>query len=548
MNAPLHGFAQEAGKKERAMEYGIVLAGHGSRDQAGVREFEMLAKLVKQRAGGHFVTHGFLEFARPTIDEAARETIAAGSRLIVIVPGILLAAAHGKNDLPHEVQMLRREFPEREFHFASAVGLHPAMLEICRERIIESETKSPQLVRRAETCLVVVGRGTSDSDANSEVSKLARMLEEGMGFGGSFVCYSGTAHPLVRDGLEMASRLSFRRYIILPFFLFTGILINRIYAAVDEMQSRAPGSSEWLKCGYLGLHERVADLFLERAAEAIAGRAAMNCSLCKYRVQIVGYEREVGAAQVGHHFHARTTQDMKRDAASAPMLSAENKLLRYEPHPIERQSFEIIESLRDWSLFDPLQRAVLQRLVHTTGEVGTVDDIFVSKNALESGLNALKNHARIVTDVTMVQSGLRRSLLEQLGIETWCGVHDSETYLLAQNANLTRSAAGIRRAWELFGNHIVLVIGDAPTAVEEALWLIREAKENLRRCLRVPRVTNSGTRGGSPWAASVMNALLICAANQTTCRSERGEESRVISGHATPSKTETPGDFSLRSE
>src|SRR5208282_6504964 len=104
------------------------------------------------------------------------------------------------------------------------------------ERIIETEAKSPQLLKRSESCLVVVGRGTTDPDANSDVSKLARILEEGLGFGASFVCYSGTAKPLVADGLEAAARLGFSRVVVFPFFLFTGILVKRIYAAAEELR------------------------------------------------------------------------------------------------------------------------------------------------------------------------------------------------------------------------------------------------------------------------------------------------------------------------
>ena len=110
-------------------------------------------------------------------------------------------------------------------------------------------------------------------------------------------------------------------------------------------------------------------------------------------------------------------------------------------------------------------------------------------------------------------------------------MHDRETHMLSGNAGITRSAAGIRRAWEKWGNDIILAIGDAPTAIMEATRLIREAgwrpqlviglpvgfvgtresKDELRRCLQVPRITNSGTRGGSPWAASVVNAIMIGA-------------------------------------
>lgn len=511
---------------ETTRDYGIVIAGHGSRDEEGVREFESLVAAVKQRCNGHFVTHGFLEFAKPTIDEAARENIRNGSRTIAVVPGILLSATHAKNDMPSEVQALRREFPDHEFHFGTSINLHPVMLDICRERIAQAEAKSKQLVKREDTCLIVAGRGTTDPDANSEVSKLARILEEGMGFGASLVCYSGTAKPLVADGLKLAAKLGFRRYIVLPFFLFTGVLIKRIYAATDEAQARMP-SIEFLKCDYLGLHEGVADLFLQRAAEAIAGNAAMNCSLCKYRTQMVGYEKEMGAVQTGHHFNVRASAPA---AAPVPVPKVE----AYEPHPIEEKSFEIIDSLRDWSPFSKPQRAILQRLVHTTGDVAVVDEIFISPDAPEAAMRALSRGTRIVTDVTMVQTGLRRSLLGQLGVETFCGVHDRETDIISKEGNITRSAAGIRRAWAQYGNDVIVAIGDAPTAVEEAIRLVnqeqwrphviiglpvgfvgtRESKDHLKKCLRVPRITNTGTRGGSPWAATVVNALMICTANQ----------------------------------
>ncbi len=505
-------------------DYGIVIAGHGSRDPEGVREFERLVEIVKERGGGRRVAHGFLEFARPTIDEAVRACLRAGSQQIAVVPGLLLAANHAKNDMPSEVLALQREFPRARLSYGAALHLHPLVLKLLRERIVETESRSMRLAKRSDTCLVVVGRGTTDPDANSDVSKLARMLEEGMGFGASFVCYSGAAKPLVADGLKLAARLGFSRMIVAPFMLFTGVLINRIYAAVDDLGARHPGL-EILKCEYLGIHEHIADAFLERAAESIAGKAAMNCSLCKYRVQIVGYEKEVGAPQQGHHFHARGGNGSN---SAQPTLDAR------APHPIEAESFRIIRAGRDWSGIPELQRDVLQRLVHASGDFEIVNDIFISPGALEAGLKALSQRTRIVTDVTMVLSGLRRTLLQDLSVETLCWVHDEETRLLAEASGLTRSAAGIRRAWMQFGNDLILAIGDAPSAVEEAVRLVneqlwrphliiglpvgfvgtRECKENLRRCLRVPRVTNRGTRGGSPWAAAVVNALLIRMANE----------------------------------
>jgi precorrin-8X/cobalt-precorrin-8 methylmutase len=502
--------------------YDIVIAGHGSRDPEGLVEFESLVRLVRDRACGRRVFYGFLEFGRPMISDAVRESIASGAEQIAIVPGLLLAATHAKNDIPSEVRALQQEFPNINLCYGSALHLHPLILRLMREKIIESESRSRQLLRRSDSCLVIAGRGTTDPDANSEVSKLGRILEEGLGFGGSFICYSGTARPLVAEGLERAVRLGFRRIFVAPFFLFTGVLVKRIYAAADDAALRHP-QIEFLKCDYLGTHELLADAFLERAEEVFAGNSVASCSLCKYRVSIVGYERDVGAPQRGHHSLNHATQPTEVS------FGVDNNPDGIALHPIEAESYKIIDAGRDWSSFAEPEKNLLQRLVHASGDFNVVDEVFISPGAVAAGIAGLERRARIVTDVTMVLSGLRRPLLKRLGIEASCFVHDEETRVLAKSAGLTRSAAGIRRSWMLYGNDLIVAIGDAPTAVEEAIRLItlhqwrphlviglpvgfvgtEECKERLRRCLRVPRITNRGTRGGSPWAAAAMNALML---------------------------------------
>jgi precorrin-8X/cobalt-precorrin-8 methylmutase len=318
----------------------------------------------------------------------------------------------------------------------------------------------------------------------------------------------------------MAAALGKQRIVVLPYMLFDGVLVKRIYAAADQLAEAEP-SIEVLKAGYLGADPALVNVFLERAESGFAGQANMNCFLCKYRVQIVGYERQVGVPQLSAHVPSRSDD---------PPLAL---VKPYQPHPIEAESYRIIENGRDWSSFPQEIMPIVKRLVHTSGDFAAGDDLFVSPGAVASGIKALLRCKRVVTDVTMVESGIRKDLAKTLAIRTWCGVHDDETRLLAESAGITRSAAGIRRAWQLFGNDIVLSIGDAPTAVAETIRLIKEqywrpqlviglpvgfvgtaeCKQNLRSCLQVPRITNSGTRGGSPWAASVVNAMMIEAIN-----------------------------------
>lgn len=500
-------------------DYAIVLAGHGSRDPDGVREFEALVALMRQRVGARRLDYGYLEFAQPTITEAVQASIAAGSRRIVVVPAILFAAMHAKNDMPGELQMLQQAFPDVTLHFGAAMDLHPRLLSLAQQRIVEAEAQSSQHVRRADTCLVVVGRGTSDPDANSEVSKLCRMLEEGMGFGTSFVCYSGTAKPLVTDGLRAAARLGHRRIVVLPFLLFDGILVKRIYEAATVLAARHP-EIEVLSTHYMGVHPDIAEVFLERAQEGVEGRAHMNCALCKYRVQVVGFERQVGEPQRPHHLRL----------ASAPPPSA---LPADAAVAAEPESLQALEALHDWSGYEAPRKHVLQRLVQTTGDLSMIDTVFCSPGALETGIRALLRCRRIVTDTPLIESALPSGLLQNLGVSTWCGLQERETLLRSQTTALTSAAAGIRLAAERFGNDLVLALGDTPSAVAETLRLIQterwrpqlviglpggflgaaECKDQLRKCMQVPRLTNSGTKGGPLWAATIVHTLLLEALN-----------------------------------
>ncbi|MFZ1414327.1 MAG: sirohydrochlorin chelatase [Defluviicoccus sp.] len=283
---------------------GIMICGHGSRSVAAVEEFQHLARTLRRRLPADDVDFGFLEFARPVIRDGLEALKARGAQRIVCLPGMLFAAGHVKNDLPSEINTFAAENPEIEVRFGRELAIDPRLLRASAARIAAAEAAAERQIQRAETLLLVVGRGTNDSDANANVSKVARMLWEGMGFGWTEVAYSGVAHPRTDAGLEHARRLGYRRIIVFPYFLFTGILVDRIYAAADAFQAQHP-EIDVLKAEYLNDHPLVIETFLARLEEAINGTGVMNCLLCKYREQVLGYEKDQGAAQAGHHHHVR---------------------------------------------------------------------------------------------------------------------------------------------------------------------------------------------------------------------------------------------------
>jgi sirohydrochlorin cobaltochelatase len=153
---------------------------------------------------------------------------------------------------------------------------------------------------------MVVGRGASDSDANSNICKITRMLEEGMGFGWATTSYSGVTQPLVDAALKRVHALGFKKILLFPYFMFSGRLIDRIYQWADDYQLAYP-EVQLVKACYLNDHALVIDTFVEKVHEVENGTGNMNCQLCQYRVQILGHEHNVGAPQQGHHHHVRGT-------------------------------------------------------------------------------------------------------------------------------------------------------------------------------------------------------------------------------------------------
>ena len=284
----------------------VMICGHGSRDTNAVSQFNALAGHMRARFPDHDVESGFLEFATPVIRDGLEKLKARGAERIVCLPGMLFAAGHVKNDVPSEVNDFAAANPAIDVRMARDLAIDPRLLKAAAERVEAAERAAPRAVARADTLLMVVGRGTNDPDANSNVSKVARMLWEGMGFGWAEVSYSGVAYPLVDAGLARAVKLGFKRIVVFPYFLFTGILVRRIYDWTDAAAAANP-SIEFLKASYLNDHPLLIDVVADRVMEALDGTGAnaMNCQLCKYREQIIGHEAAVGAPQAGHHHHVR---------------------------------------------------------------------------------------------------------------------------------------------------------------------------------------------------------------------------------------------------
>ncbi|MCI0456206.1 MAG: sirohydrochlorin chelatase [Gemmataceae bacterium] len=285
------------------MSQALLIAGHGSRDPDGIAEFLDLARHFRAFRPELPLEIAFLEFARPTIQEGIDRLVTQGAATIVVLPGVLMAAGHAKNDMASEVRRARERHPGVTFHMGRALDVEPLLLQLCHLRYREALAER-SAVEPSDALLLLVGRGSSDPDANSNIAKVARFLQEGYPTGWASVAFSGVAAPLLEDALPVCERMGFRRIVVQPYFLFTGVLLKRIYSTVAERQRLRP-DLEFVPVPHLQTHPLLLEAFAHRLDEALNGSGHMNCSLCQYRVPILGHEQAVGEPQQPHHHHVQ---------------------------------------------------------------------------------------------------------------------------------------------------------------------------------------------------------------------------------------------------
>src|SRR6195952_2468969 len=151
----------------------LLIVGHGTRDEAGVAGFVELIELVAKRAPERDVRGGFIELSRPVLRDATAELVEAGGRDFDVVPLLLVAAGHAKGDIPAALARAQGRHPGMTYRYGRPLGPHPVLLDLLDRRLNEVLTEE----ERADTTVVLVGRGSSDPDANAEHFKVARLMD-----------------------------------------------------------------------------------------------------------------------------------------------------------------------------------------------------------------------------------------------------------------------------------------------------------------------------------------------------------------------------------
>ncbi|GGW73377.1 cobalamin biosynthesis protein CbiX [Streptomyces lucensis JCM 4490] len=277
----------------------LLIAGHGTRDDAGAEAFRDFVRELGRRRPGLPVAGGFIELSPPPLGEAVAELVERGVRRFAAVPLMLVSAGHAKGDIPAALAREKERHPGISYTYGRPLGPHPALLEVLERRLDEALGGTPG--DRSDVTVLLVGRGSTDPDANAEVYKAARLLWEGRGYASVETAFVSLAAPDVPSGLDRCARLGARRIVVLPYFLFTGILPDRVRRQTGEWAAAHP-ETEVRSADVIGPEPELLDLVLERYEEAVKGDLRMNCDSCVYRIALPGFEDKVGLPQQPH-FH-----------------------------------------------------------------------------------------------------------------------------------------------------------------------------------------------------------------------------------------------------
>jgi sirohydrochlorin cobaltochelatase len=271
----------------------LLTIAHGTRDPRGAQEMDALLAILESRHPSPVANAWLEDFASPGVAEAVEELRAQGVTQLVTVPFLNLGAYHAKTDVPNAVAAVRGGHPDMVVAHGRVLGLHDALFAVARARL--DAVSDP--AGRDEEILIVAASGSSDPDANSDLAKAARFLGETSGHQWVECAFAGVTWPRIDTVLRRAAAAGARRAVVFSWSLLAGLLEQRVATTAAEVA--ADTGMEIFDAGRFGPDPLVAEVVLDRYAEALAGDARMNCDLCAYRVPLPGLENRVAAPSGG---------------------------------------------------------------------------------------------------------------------------------------------------------------------------------------------------------------------------------------------------------
>lgn len=310
----------------------ILLVGHGSREKSGNDEIEAFAQQWRARQPGWRIEICFIEFSEITMSEGLR-CAAMGASRVMVIPLILNAAGHVKMDIPQAIDGARLRFPNVQFLYAPHLTACDHILSIVKRRL-KGAMEKLDMPDPTTTGVVILGRGSSDRQANGEMAKMARWVMEETDHELVDLAFTGITYPRLEKAVQRQSLLGMTQVVVLPYYLFNGTLVERITRQVANLKTQYP-AVRFTSTAYFGFEREIFELLEDRVRdlERNAPASRMPCDGCKYRDFAV--EHGMGGhhhddAMPHHHDHENDhVPHTERDHAAAQALD------HAHPHALE---------------------------------------------------------------------------------------------------------------------------------------------------------------------------------------------------------------------
>jgi sirohydrochlorin ferrochelatase len=242
----------------------ILYIGHGTRSKKGAEEAVSFIKRVMARIDVPIQEISFLELSNPGIEEGFRQCVERGATEITVIPLFLLAAGHIKKDIPHALASHREKYPTIQVHVIEPFGVQEKILNGIAELVrIASGKLTPK------DALLIVGRGSSDPDIHVAFAEIAKGIQDLLCAEHVSVCYLAATEPRLKEGLEVITQKTSGRVIVIPYILFSGLLLNEINQEVRKKQNLG---QQIIHTGSLSGHGIIEDIIVERASRVDKSR------------------------------------------------------------------------------------------------------------------------------------------------------------------------------------------------------------------------------------------------------------------------------------
>ncbi|WP_261129016.1 sirohydrochlorin chelatase [Bacillus sp. Marseille-Q3570] len=238
----------------------ILYVGHGSRVEEARNQAAQFMKQSMEHQSIPIQEISFLELAHPSIEVGFKRCVERGATSIAIIPILLLTAGHAKKDIPMELVRLQSLYPAISITYGRPFGVHEKIIDILIERIYDK-------VKPIDDAMVLlVGRGSSDPDVTRDLREIADRLYEKHRFKRVETSFLAAAEPSFEEGLEQTMRYGHKQVLVVPYLLFTGILMKSMEKTIRKLTTE---NQDFILCDYLGYHPNLQEVVSERVQELI---------------------------------------------------------------------------------------------------------------------------------------------------------------------------------------------------------------------------------------------------------------------------------------